>query len=215
MTIDHVAWLFVPLSAPAGQAMHIIGRLTAPIMCFLIAEGYYHTKSFSNYILRLGVFAVLSHLPFVFYSTGKLSFLLNGYFETSVMFPLLLGLAALAVAKSKAIHTIFKLLIIAVIMFLATYGDWQYIAVLWVLVFGLTRDNKAIMALLFCCVSVASFIGAAIMSPSPASQLFQLGTLLALPLFLLYNGRRGKFKLKYFFYVYYPLHMIVIRFFAV
>lgn len=41
MTVDHIAWAFVPFGSIAGQLMHVIGRLTAPIMCFMVAEGYY------------------------------------------------------------------------------------------------------------------------------------------------------------------------------
>ena len=41
--------------------MHIIGRLTCPIMCYFIAEGYYYTKSFQKYALRLFLLAIVSH----------------------------------------------------------------------------------------------------------------------------------------------------------
>ena len=33
---------------------------------------------------------------------------------------------------------------------------------------------------------------------------------LALPLLLLYNGERGKYRLKYLFYVFYPAHLVLI-----
>ena len=45
MTVDHIAWAFVPFGSIAGQLMHVIGRLTAPIMCFMVAEGYYKTRN--------------------------------------------------------------------------------------------------------------------------------------------------------------------------
>ena len=34
--------------------------------------------------------------------------------------------------------------------------------------------------------------------------------LLSLPLLALYNGKKGKMKLKYLFYLYYPLHLVAI-----
>ena len=43
MLIDHLAWYYVDLDTGLGQLLHMVGRLTAPIMCFFIAEGYRHT----------------------------------------------------------------------------------------------------------------------------------------------------------------------------
>ena len=45
MVCDHAAWGFVEFMTPLGQIMHIIGRLTLPIMCFFIAEGFRHTSN--------------------------------------------------------------------------------------------------------------------------------------------------------------------------
>ena len=40
MVCDHTAWGFVEFWSPLGQILHVIGRLTIPIMCFFVAEGY-------------------------------------------------------------------------------------------------------------------------------------------------------------------------------
>ena len=60
MLIDHAAWAFVPTASPAGQLMHLFGRLTGPTMAFFLAEGYLHTRDVKQYALRLGLFALLS-----------------------------------------------------------------------------------------------------------------------------------------------------------
>ena len=54
MTIDHIAWLVFPgySKPPLALLMHLIGRMTCPIMCFFIAEGYYHTRDLNRYTLR-------------------------------------------------------------------------------------------------------------------------------------------------------------------
>ena len=59
MTIDHIAWLVFPgySKAPLALLMHLIGRMTCPIMCFFIAEGYYHTRNIHKYTFRLFLFA--------------------------------------------------------------------------------------------------------------------------------------------------------------
>ena len=68
MTIDHIADLIYPgfSSEPFSILFHIIGRLTAPMMWFFICEGYYHTRNPKKYILRLFLFAVISHFAYCF-----------------------------------------------------------------------------------------------------------------------------------------------------
>jgi len=66
MTIDHVSDLIYP-GYPAelgAMAIHIIGRLTAPIMWLFVCEGYYYTHNVKKYMLRMGIFAVISHFAF-------------------------------------------------------------------------------------------------------------------------------------------------------
>lgn len=66
MTIDHFTDLFYP-GFPVEAlpiTMHLIGRLTAPIMWFFIAEGYHHTRNIGKYIFQLGLFAVVSHFAY-------------------------------------------------------------------------------------------------------------------------------------------------------
>ena len=50
MTIDHIAWLLFPgyPKEPLPLLMHILGRITCPIMCYFIAEGYHHTRDVKN-----------------------------------------------------------------------------------------------------------------------------------------------------------------------
>lgn len=64
MTVDHFTDLFYPgfPIAVLPITMHLIGRLTAPIMWFFIAEGYHYTKNIRKYMFRLGLFG--GHLAF-------------------------------------------------------------------------------------------------------------------------------------------------------
>ena len=66
MTIDHVAWI-LPNDTVCSCFMHVIGRITAPIMWFFVAEGCYYTKSWKGYFGRMLVFAVISHFAYCFY----------------------------------------------------------------------------------------------------------------------------------------------------
>lgn len=48
MVIDHISWGFFDLYSWQGYMLHIIGRLTIPIMCFFIAEGFRKTHNLKN-----------------------------------------------------------------------------------------------------------------------------------------------------------------------
>ena len=68
MTVDHLTWAFFPGTQAVWYvyALHIIGRLTAPIMWFFIAEGCHYTRNIGKYIGRLFGFAVVSHFAYDF-----------------------------------------------------------------------------------------------------------------------------------------------------
>ncbi|MBO5164443.1 MAG: hypothetical protein J6B75_08430 [Ruminococcus sp.] len=70
MLIDHIAVLFIPSDKPLYACMRFAGRLTAPIMCFFISEGYHYTRNLKKYFSRLAVFAVISHFAFAFAFSG-------------------------------------------------------------------------------------------------------------------------------------------------
>ena len=106
MTIDHVTWIIWPGYDTHWWVLllHVIGRLTAPIMWFFIAEGYHYTRDIGKYILRLAIFAVISHfaydfalnIPFIPFTTGVFN-------QTGVMWALLCGLLVLVVHDSTSI----------------------------------------------------------------------------------------------------------------
>ena len=60
MTVDHIAYLFVEQNTLLYYFMRMFGRLTAPIMVFLLTEGYRHTRSRKKYLARLFMFAGIS-----------------------------------------------------------------------------------------------------------------------------------------------------------
>lgn len=194
MLIDHIAWGFVSANSLLGIAMHLVGRTTAPIMCYFIAEGYFHTHDVKRYALRLGLFAVLSQISYILFERGS-------WIQLNVIFGLLLGLCALLVWKEV---DLLRITVVVVVCFLAfLFSDWGAFAVLWVLAFGINHGNFKKQCLWFSVISlfVYPFYG----------QLFQFGVFLALPLLALYNGQRGGGKYsKWGFYIFYPAHLLVL-----
>ncbi len=210
MTLDHFAWLYIPLASTSGQLLHLVGRMTAPLMAFLVAEGYYYSKNLPRYVLRLAVFAVLSHLPFTYYATGTLTF----FAPTSVLFTILLGLLALIIARHDALHWAVKLLCLAGIFALSMLGDWSFFMVLWILAFGIFHDRRDLALICHIFIVLLVFVHAAwnLQLMMLKYLIYCFGGMLIVPLILLYNDKPGKPRMQYFFYLYYPLHLILIRF---
>ena len=150
MTVDHIAWLLFPGYAKGALpvVMHIIGRLTCPIMCYFIAEGYYHTRNINKYTFRLFLFAVISHFAYSFASNdfvdarSFIPFYFGGILnQTSVMWPLAWGLVMLRVANSSRFTQLQKTVLVILICLVSFPSDWSCIASLCVLAFGTNRGD--------------------------------------------------------------------------
>lgn len=204
MTIDHIGWKWVETASLEGEIIHFFGRITVPIMCFFIAEGFFFTKDLKKYILRLFAFTVISHFPFCLYN--GISFLTLG---TSVMLPLTLGLCALVVYKSQNTDFLGKIILIIALCLLSYTSDWSFFPVIWILFFGIFRENLKLKILFFCIISLTA---CAFYIHRSQENIFMLGLFAAVPLLLLYSGKRGRKNLftKWGFYVYYPLHLAIL-----
>lgn len=226
MTVDHVAWAVFPgyPLEPLPLAMHTVGRITCPIMCYFIAEGYYHTKDVNKYTKRLFLFAFISHFAYVFASQDFVDFksfipfyygdILN---QTSIMWPLAWGLVMLRVANSQRIKERIKPIIIILICLITFPSDWSCIASLCILAFGTNRGNlRAQMLWMLFYVALYSLVY--FFALDKVYGVMQMGVVLSIPIIMMYNGKRGGGKafngaMKWLFYAYYPLHLLIIGIF--
>lgn len=207
MTIDHIGVVF---GIPFYNLLRAVGRLSFPIFAFLLTEGYVHTKSFSKYFFRLLELALISEViyDYVFYG----SFI---YLEANnIFFTLALGLLTLwLLDKSKMlVKKYFKekidltiilpityLLIIVVMGLIAEFLSFSYgmLGILVISFFYLFKKNFPLTVL---SVSLSTLI---------LGDTMQYFSLLSLILIYFYNKKLGK-KCKVFFYLYYPLHILVL-----
>lgn len=224
MTIDHITWMIYP-GYPKGIfpiILHIIGRITCPIMCFFIAEGYYYTKDINKYTKRLFVFAFISHFAYVFASADFMDWksFIPFYYgsalnQTSVMWSLAWGLVMLRVVNSKKIKSnMMKVLLIVLICLISFPSDWSCVASLCILAFGTNRGNlkKQTLWMMF---YVAIYTTVYFFAIDKIYGVLQMAVVLSVPIIRMYNGKRGNNQrindiMKWLFYIYYPLHLFII-----
>ena len=223
MTVDHIAWAMFDgyPSALLPLVMHIIGRLTCPIMCYFIAEGYHYTRNINKYTFRLFAFAFVSHFAYIFASNDFVDFksfipFYYGNFlnQTSVMWSLAWGLVMLRIADSKRIKSIYKVLLVILICIITLSSDWSCIAALCIMAIGTNRgDFRKQMSWMIFYVALYSLVY--FFAIDKAYGILQMGVVLSIPVIAMYNGKRGKNPkinkfMKWFFYIYYPVHLFVI-----
>ena len=207
MLFDHLALILLsnqdfatdPLLTIASKQISLsfilrkIGRLAFPIFCFLITQGFIHTKNIKKYIFNLLLFAIISEVPFDLMVGGKFIYL----GKQNIYFTLLLGILALWVIDN--INIIFKkylllaLIITAAIILKVDYGQT---GVMLIILIYVLRDKPAVQAIL--ALPFLSGGYAALCSFIPINM---------------YNGERGFIKgktIKYIFYIFYPLHIIIL-----
>lgn len=205
MTCDHTALIFADvLPFWALCLLSSGGGLVFPIMAFMLNEGYRHTRSVKRYALRLFLFACVAQVPYWLY-LGHLG---------NILFTLLLGLGLLYLDDHMDNRPLFWLIACAAAL-CSIVLDWGVIGIALILMFrhleGRERVVKPllfVMAVLVISVLLNMASGAGL-SALPDLLYAVVGTGLCIPLLLGYHGRRG-YSLKYLFYIYYPLHILVL-----
>lgn len=224
MTIDHITWMLYPgyPKEVLPIILHAIGRITCPIMCYFIAEGYHYTRNIQKYTGRLFLFAIISHFTYIFALTDYVDFksFIPFYYgntlnQTSVMWSLAWGLVMLRVVNSPRIRKdVTKMLLVAGICLISLPSDWSCIASLCILAFGTNRGSFK-RQMLWMIFYVAIYATVYFFAIDKVYGVLQMAVALAIPVIGRYNGQRGANArvnriLKWLFYLYYPLHLFVI-----
>jgi len=72
MLIDHIGYIFFPHLI----FLRIIGRIAFPLFAYLLVTGFIHTRNINNYLVRLGIFGIISQLPYHFFAPGRYNVIL-------------------------------------------------------------------------------------------------------------------------------------------
>lgn len=198
MLIDHSGYLIFN----GFSFMNYIGRLAFPIFAFLITEGFIHTSNLKKYFLRLLIFALISQLPYML--------LFPGNFSLNILFTLALGLLALTVhnkLENKLLGILFVIFSAILAHFL--YFDYGWFGITIIYIFYIFKKEKIYMNIFFIFTTFINYIYYFAKTPRIEYLLIFLFCTLSLIPINLYNGKKGK-NIKYFLYVFYPLHLIVL-----
>lgn len=204
MVFDHVGDMFFP----DVMWPRMIGRLAMPIFSFFIAEGFSHTRDKKKYLCRLGIFALISEIPFDLAFEGKI-----GFSHQNIMLSFFLAVVALMLydwiqggTKSEENHasigkTVLGVIAVAAIAALSLLlrADYTIFAVIAVFLFYVLRQKHPL---------VRTGVGVAFLALTRTVGYYCTTGLSFIPL-AMYNGKKGK-GLKWLFYGFYPGHLLLL-----
>ena len=205
MLLDHIGATLIPWGT-----LRIIGRLAFPIFCFLLAEGAHYTRNPRNYLLRLGIGAILSELPFDLALFGSWS-----WRHQSVMVTLLLGAMAL-LAMKRMTQPLLKILVLLLFACLADFMNTDYggAGVLMIALFGLTRERKYgwVVQLLGMYLICRWIIPEGVVWFIDRYVFIEIFAILALIPIWLYSGKKSTSSraVQWAFYLFYPVHLWIL-----
>ncbi len=199
MVMDHFAvavyWQLPVHRYDVYFVLRKIGRIAFPIYCFLLVEGFFHTKNVKKYLRNCLLFAVLSEIPFDMAIFGKIVYPQG----QNVYFTLCIGLCALMLlnrlrARYEMKYVFLQLLIIVLSACMGEVldVDYHWKGVLFIIMFYYIRNAQE-------WVRNIAVIGA---------FAYEVTAPLAVIPLHFYNGKRGR-QSKYLFYAVYPLHLLV------
>ena len=204
MVFDHAGDMFFP----DVMWPRMIGRLAMPIFSFFIAEGFSHTRDKKKYLCRLGIFALISEIPFDLAFEGRV-----GLGHQNIMLSFFLAVVALMLydwiqggTKSEENHasigkTVLGVIAVAAIAALSLLlrADHTIFAVIAVFLFYVLRQKHPL---------VRTGVGVAFLALTRTVGYYCTTGLSFIPL-AMYNGKKGK-GLKWLFYGFYPGHLLLL-----
>ena len=194
-----------------------VGRIAFVLFAFMMAEGFKHTRNVRNYLLRLGLFAILSEIPFDLAFYGKI------YYPTkqNVYFTLYLGVLALYLIKKFEGELFLQIncVILCCMAAAVLKTDYMFMGVLLIVAFYVCRSSfwyqfvvgSATIYFGIVLVCVVRYWGYGYGIKKYLEQgTGELYGIFAFFIIYFYNGKKGKQLPKAFNYLFYPLHLLLL-----
>ena len=191
------------LATEAGQAwydfarvLRFFGRMSFPIFAYMIAEGFIRTSNVRKYILRRLIYPLISAVPFDI-ATRHVLFDIS---YQNVLFTYSVALIILFLIKcARQWPLILRLMIMAAGAALAWFirSDYGALGVIFICLMYMLRKDKA-----------AQLVTGVVLSAAESLSYYCVSAL-SFILIRFYNEKRGSVPMKYFFYIFYPAHMLL------
>ncbi|MCL2813009.1 MAG: conjugal transfer protein TraX [Oscillospiraceae bacterium] len=235
MTIDHLAaYKIITLSKDINAVMRMAGRVAAPLFLFLLAEGLRHTKSKIKYTARLyicgAVLQAVNEIAAIILLRQGIGLHIGNIFQTFFFTALYVTCLDMIMQKKKNIVKSLVLMAVPLLLIFAHIYlpkfsvflnifmpspflvEYSFLFVLLGVIWYAANDKKIACAILAGLSVVSALVDHRFFAGSYGftfAHLFyptQWLMIFAAPFILLYNGGKGKIRLKYLFYAYYPAH---------
>lgn len=198
MLCDHIACVLLTGEQWHGlyRCMRMIGRVSFPVFCFVLVLGFLSTSDIKKYISRLFLFAILSEIPFDLAFSGRLF----DWGNQNVMFTLLIGLLVLTGLQQFQTRVWLQGVACLVGCFAAYIlkTDYSYFGVVLIIIFYLFREN-----------AVSRYLWASILIFSEGGM--EVYAVLGLLVCYFYQPQKREPEMpKYFFYLFYPVHLLAL-----
>lgn len=214
MLLNHISHMFLEQGTMLAYVFESVGYFTAPVMCYFLVEGYAHTRSKKNYGIRLAVFALVSQVPFALaLDPARLSMI-------STLFICFMIL----VVKEKVQEPVLQKALYVFLVAITYFMDWQIFAPMMVLMIAYDMDEPRQLVkdylIIYLVMALMLFPDNDFTTGKEFLINYGYGLLrgimvpaACLVLLVFYNGKRAKHgqKLsKWFFYLFYPGHLLVL-----
>lgn len=208
MTINHIGFIFKDIYNPLWwQIIYLtIGKITFPIMAYLLNLRFQKTKSKTQYIIRLGIYALISIIPYHYtigINTDATIYPLN-----NILFTLMIGLLLITILDKLKPSKMMQVLFLIIASALTFNSDWNIIGVL--IIYFFYKDSKIESKILIIIATTTSIIN--FIATLDITSFTYLGIILSIPILKNTNDERGYSNnlIKHGFYIYYPLHLSVL-----
>ena len=215
MLLNHIAHIFLTPGTVLYEVFEDVGYFTAPVMCFFLVEGYEYTRSKIKYGSRLLVFAIVSQIPYeLAFHFGNLNML----YTLLCCFLILVAMENIKDLRLRSVVCILLTLASAV-------GDWSLLAAIYTMLLYNSRGSTKKTAIsygiayaLFVPFQIQNYMyevkGDWTLYAIGHGLLSGVGILAAAVVVLVFYNRerakRGKNFSKWFFYIFYPAHLMVL-----